>query len=362
MRSTKSRAIRINLALQGGGAHGAFTWGVLHRLIEDERVEIDTISATSAGAVNAVALLSGLAEGGRQGAMAKLAAVWEAVNRAGVPQFLRFYPLLAGLARMNGFSGQGLGAFSGFLSPYDVNPLDLNPLRNLLAEHIDFERLRAEPPARLRIAATEVATGRARLFSERELTVDVVLASACLPTLHRAIEIEGVHYWDGGFSANPDVLNLVRGSATGDTLIVLLNPGLAATMPKNARDISGQINRITFNQPFLRDIQQIEAVRSLGTGPVSWLAPAEVRRIRRHRFHVIAAERYTAELSPDSKLRPDWELLTYLHDMGRKDTGDWLDQAGPSVGRRGTIDLAARFLRDDSGASDVANGTSKTMS
>lgn len=344
----RNQAIRLNLALQGGGAHGAFTWGVLDRLIEDERVTFDTISATSAGAVNAVALLSGLIEAGRDGARAKLAQLWEAINRAGVPEFLRFHPLLTGLSRSNGLSGQGLGLFSGFVSPYDLNPFDINPLRGLITELIDFEALRQRTPVRLRIAATVVATGRARIFTEAEASADVVLASACLPTVHRAVEIGGAAYWDGGFSANPELTGLIRHSRTEDTLVVLVNPAHSPTVPRSARDISGQINRITFNQPFLREVAEIELVRRLAAGGL--FAPEEARRFRRHRFHLIEAERYTAELTPESKLRPDWELLIHLHDAGRKEADAWLARDARHVGRRATADLWDRFLAERPGA------------
>ena len=194
---------KINLALQGGGAHGAFTWGVLDRLLEDQAIEIGWISATSAGAVNAVAVAAGLADGSRDAARANLRRVWEAVYNAGVPDLLRLNPFLYGLSRSS-----SMAQVASLWSPYDFNPLGFDPLRRLLMETVDFDKLRAKSPVELLIAATEVATGKARLFRRAGITVDAVCASCCLPTLHHAVEIDGAAYWDGGFSANPDLVTL----------------------------------------------------------------------------------------------------------------------------------------------------------
>src|SRR5688572_32902032 len=191
----------LNLALEGGGAHGAFTWGVLDRLLQDATLDIAWISATSAGAVNAVALASGLIEDGRDGARAKLRAVWEAVAKAGVPDLVRLNPWLAGLSRSN-----ALAQVASMFSPYELNPLGFDPLRKLLEAHIDFAALREHAGPELLIAATALSTGHARLFRRSEITVEAVLASACLPMLHHAVTIDGQAYWDGGFSANPDLV------------------------------------------------------------------------------------------------------------------------------------------------------------
>ena len=262
------RKQRLNLALEGGGAHGAFTWGVLDRLLEEEAIDIGWISGTSAGAVNAVALAAGLAEGGRAGAQAKLRAVWEAVAKAGVPDLLRNNPWLAGISKSN-----AVAQMASLFSPYDFNPLGFDPFRKLLEAHIDFAQLRASPGPELLIAATDVATGLPRLFRRREMSVECVLASACLPTIHHAVAIDGHAYWDGGFSANPDLVTLGRESPFGDTLIVKLNSIDKPGVPMTAREISARINQITFNQPMLRDIEVIETVRAhyqplVGTWPM----------------------------------------------------------------------------------------------
>jgi NTE family protein len=340
------RRQQLNLALEGGGAHGAFTWGVLDRLLEEEGLDLGWVSATSAGAVNAVALAAGLAEGGRAKARAKLKAVWEAVAKAGLPDLLRLNPFFVSLTRSN-----AMAQVASLFSPYDFNPLGFDPFRKLLEGHIDFELLRSSPGPELLIAATDIATGRARLFRRREITVLSVLASACLPTIHHAVQIDGHAYWDGGYSANPDLLTLGRESPVADTLIVKLNSIERQGLPISAREITGRINQITFNQPMLRDIEVIETVRAHRR---RWSrGNAADTRLARHRFHLIDAGRFTSALAPESKGKPDIELLTYLFTSGRSETEKWLARSRASIGRRATVDLGRQFLtgRGDAAAS-----------
>lgn len=332
------RHLKINLALQGGGAHGAFTWGVLDRLLEEESLSFGWVSGTSAGAVNAVALAAGLIEGGREGARAKLRQVWEGVHKAGVPDLLRLNPFLSGLSSSATFQH-----VASMLSPYDFNPLGFDPLRTLLTETLDFEAIRAKSPVELLIAATEVATGQPRLFRRAEMSVDSVLASACLPTLHRTTVIDGVAYWDGGFSKNPDLMTLASESPVKDTLIVQINPLFRREVPKAAREIAGAVNRLTFNAPLLRDVELILAVREASRGPFGGFRRSGQSALARHRFHMIEAGRYTAALSDDSKMKPDAGLFSYLHSAGRTQTHKWLARHLGDVGRRETADLAARF-------------------
>jgi NTE family protein len=327
---------RINLALQGGGAHGAFTWGVLDRLLEEEGLEIAWVSATSAGAVNAAALASGLASGGPAAARAVLRQVWEGVEKAGVPDLVRFNPFFWGLTR-------SVPNVAGLLSPYEFNPLGFDPFRQLLTAHIDFEKVRSSRGIELLIAATDVATGRARLFRRPELTVEAVLASACLPTLHHAVEIDGRAYWDGGFSANPDIVTLASESEVADTLIVLLNPLEKRISPRSAREIADQVNIITFNQPLLRDAEIVAAAQETA---VSWrtLPGSRLPRLKRHRFHLLEAGRYTTGLSSESKFKPERGLLNYLHASGRSEMHKWLERHRGSIGRRQTVDMRRRFV------------------
>jgi NTE family protein len=329
---------QLNLALEGGGAHGAFTWGVLDRLLQEDSLDLGWISATSAGAVNAVALAAGLLEDGRTGARAKLRAVWEAVAKAGVPDLVRLYPWLAGISRSS-----ALAQVATLFSPYDFNPLGFDPLRKLLEAHIDFAMLRGEPGPQLLIAATDVATGRARIFRRREITVEAVLASACLPMLHHAVSIDGQAYWDGGFSANPDLLTLGRESPVDDTLIVKLSALDRDGVPTRAREIASRVNQITFMQPMLRDIEVIAAVRRLNSRWTRLNSPGDAR-LARHRFHLIEAGRFTSSLPPESRGKPDIELLTYLHGAGRSETEKWLARHRGSIGSKATVDLVRHFL------------------
>ena len=338
------RKLRINLALQGGGAHGAFAWGALDRLLEDDRVKIGWISGTSAGAVNAVAVVSGIVEGGHEGARKKLREIWEGVFRVGVPDLLRLNPFLYSMSQ-----SPALAQMANLWSPYEFNPLNVHPLRQLLSETIDFERLRYSCPTEILIAATDVKTGQPRLFRRAELKVECVLASACLPTLHHAVEIEGRAYWDGGFSANPDLITLGRESPVKDTLIIQINPLVRSGIPTGAAEISDHASRLTFNAPLLRDVQIIQSLRA--SLPKDWLGRPSGRgplaRLARQRFHVIEASRYTSALSPGSKMKPDWRLFNYLHSVGRAEADKWLDLHGRSVGRRSSVDLGAHFLRSD---------------
>lgn len=329
---------RINLALQGGGAHGAFTWGVLDELLRDETLDLGWISGTSAGAVNAAAVASGLADGGRGEARATLRSVWEAVEAAGIPDLLRFNPFLLGFSR-----AAPVSTVANLFSPYEFNPLGFDPLRRLLAEHIDFERIREAAPVELLIAATDVSTGRARLFRRAELTIDAILASACLPTLHHAVMIDGRAYWDGGFSANPDLVTLASESPVEDTLLVQLTPLQHSDIPRTATEIAGRVNAITFNQPLLRDIREIVAAQETRIG---WFSGRENRaaRLKRHRFHLIEASRYTAGLRAGSALKPDKALLSYLYEAGKTEARKWLKEHSSKVGRTSTVDLCAHFL------------------
>lgn len=330
------KKLELNLALQGGGAHGAFTWGVLDRLLEDEALEFGWISGTSAGAVNAVAMASGLATGSRQSARENLFKVWQAVHKAGVPDLTRFNPFLYGLSRSN-----SLAQVATLWSPYDFNPLGFDPLRRILLDHVDFETLRTKPGSELLIAATHVPTGRARLFRRAELTIEAVLASACLPTVHHAVEIEGAAYWDGGFSANPDLVTVAVESPVADTMLITLSPLVIDELPMSVRDISNHATRLTFNAPLLRDIEVINAVRETAGAilPKGRLSP-----IARHRFHLIDASPVTANMAPETLIKPEWSTITYLHGAGRSAADAWLESNRAAIGKYESVDLAGHFF------------------
>ncbi|MEZ5842360.1 MAG: patatin-like phospholipase family protein [Hyphomicrobiaceae bacterium] len=333
---------RLNLALQGGGAHGAFTWGVLDRLLEDEDLLPAWISGTSAGAINAVAVAHGFAVGGPATARATLRALWGAVERAGVPDLLRLNPFLLHFAR-----AAPIPNVSGLLSPYEFNPLGFDPLRKVLADLIDVEAIRAHGAIELLIAATDVATGRARLFRRHDLSIDAVLASACLPTLHHAVTIDGRAYWDGGFSANPDLLTLAAESTTADTLLVQLNPISRHGLPKSPREIEDRVNTITFNQPLIAHIEGLIAAQSIDLGLLGRLGFAgKPGRLQRHRMHLIEADKHTVRLGSDSKVRPDGSMLAYLFNAGRGEAAVWYEKHRTDLGKRATVDLVERYRRE----------------
>ena len=256
-----------------------------------------------------------------------------------MPDLLRLNPFLFGLAK-----AAPIPNVAAFFSPYEFNPIGFDPLRKILTDHIDFDAVRRASSIGLLIAATDVATGRARLFRRHELTVEAVLASACLPTIHHAVEIDGRHYWDGGFSANPDLVTLAAESPVRDTLLVQLNPIHKPGAPRGAKAIEDRVNTITFNQPLLRDIETILMAQEMRAG---WMLSRHGRlaHLKAHRFHLIAAGRHTAGLGADSKVVPEMEMLSYLRSAGDREAALWLEQHKKSVGRQSTVDLRKRYLQ-----------------
>jgi len=305
-RRKKPAERRISLALQGGGSFGAFTWGVLDRLLEEEQLGFDAISGASAGAVNAVMLASGLAKGGRPGARRALHRFWERVSEAGPRKR----------------AGVAAAVATQVFSPYQFNPFNLNPFRAILSEEIDFAALRRNPPVRLLIAATRVADGKARIFREKDLTLDVILASACLPLIHHAVSIDGETYWDGGYSANPPLIQLVRASRARDALIVQIMPTAGEEMPTRSPEIVKRMEQITFNSSLLHDMEALSAMTKLsGSDPEA--SPLS-RKLQRLRLHHIAAEKEFPGLSEASALELDWGFLVDLRDRGRNAAEKWL--------------------------------------
>jgi NTE family protein len=334
---------RINLALQGGGAHGAFTWGVLHQLVEDERLTIEGISGTSAGAVNAVMCADGLARGGRAEAQKRLAEFWRAASssgnlpalqRAAMERFMSFTPL-------EGTPVQAwIKAFSHQLSPYDVNPLNINPLKDLFERLVDFEVLRAFTELQIFISATNVHTGRIRIFPREKITADAVMASACLPLLFRAVEIDGVPYWDGGYLGNPVIFPFFGTTTTEDVLVVQINPMKREKTPTSSNEILNRINEITFNASLISEYRAIDFVTRLidqgrlprGSGP------GEYRRINVHR---ILLDGHGTQLDSSTKLSTDYDFFEMLHVAGKRAARRFLDEHFDDIGVRSTMDLRA---------------------
>lgn len=335
--STQRKPVLVDLALQGGGAHGAFTWGVLDRLLEEDWIRFDGISGTSAGAMNAAAMVSGLARGGPDGARALLEDFWKRVSDAGQFSPMRRGPLevLTGQWTLD-YSPMFLAAemASRVFSPYDLNPLDKHPLRPILAETVDFQAL-ASSPIKLFITATNVRTGRGRVFRNAEITPDVLLASACLPTMYRAVEIDGESYWDGGYSGNPTMTPLVRECESQDTILVQINPVERPDIPRSARDILSRLNEVSFNAPLLKELRMIALLRQ-SADPGS----GEGARWARMRIHRIATERVT-ELKSSSKMITEWRFLRGLRDEGRRTAGLFLEAHGSDLGKRSTLDIDA---------------------
>lgn len=330
----------INLALQGGGAHGAYTWGVLDGLLEDGRVEFDGVSGTSAGAMNAVVLAHGLAAGGRDGAREALQKFWSAVARS-VP-FDLAQPTADGqnVVLMPGL--KVMLEWARHFSPDQLNPFDLNPLRDILAEQVDFERVRRQSRVKLFVAATNANSGRLRLFRRAEISVDVLLASACLPMMNRTVEIDGEPYWDGGYSANPAVLPLFLECAARDILLVLLAPLWRRETPRSAHEIRGRLLELGFNSAFLREMRLFTHLRE-SVGRSRWRLGRLERRLVCANFHVIEVEEAMHELAAETRLAASERFFEMLRDLGRSRAAAWLARHHAQIGRRSSVDLAELF-------------------
>jgi NTE family protein len=327
--------VSVDLALQGGGSHGAFTWGVLDRLLEEPLLRIDGISGTSAGAMNAAALADGYTDGGAAGARRSLAAFWEKVSAAA-----RFSPFQRGpldvlLGRWTLDQSPtfiAMDIMSRLFSPYDLNPLGTNPLSDVLAKTIDFTRL-PRSPIKLFVTATNVRTGRGRVFRNSELTPDVLLASACLPTMFKAVTIDGENYWDGGYSGNPTITPLVRECSASDTIFVPINPVERPGVPRSARDILDRLNEVSFNAVLLKELRMIALLRQVGQPGDSEGAKWAGMRIHSVPNKVMVALGYS------SKLNAEWEFLTMLRDEGRQAAEAFLTAHAADLGKRSSLDL-----------------------
>ena len=335
----------LNLALQGGGAHGAFTWGVLDALLEDSRVDFEGVSGTSAGAMNAVFLAYGLMEGGRDGARAALSRFWTAVaesspfDQSGSNGAAAMAPAMKLMLQ-----------WTDHLSPEQLNPFDLNPLRDIITEQVDFAALRRACPVKLYIAATHANSGKLRLFRNPELSVDSLLASACLPTIHRSIVIDGEPYWDGGYSANPAVFPLFYECTAADTLLVLLTPLRYDETPDSAQDIKTRLRELAFNSTFLREMRMFAHLRQQvrATARPRWLPrwlqySRFEQRISDIRFHAITADALLKALPAESKLAVNLAFFERLRDSGREHAQAWLAAHHASIGQHSTLDLEQLF-------------------
>lgn len=335
----------INLAFQGGGAHGAVTWGVADRLLEDERIEIDGISGSSAGAVNAVAVAYGLHRNGCEGARKTLDRLWKAISDAGEiysPVRANPFPINAGASDpINALSYQMFETVTRAFSPYQFNPFDINPLRDILEKCIDFESLRACNVTKLFVAATNVRTGKVKVFYTKDVSTDVICASTCLPFLFKAVEVNGEHYWDGGYMGNPVLYPFFYEAVSSDIVIVHVNPIERDDVPKTASEIMNRVNEISFNSSLLRELRAIDFVHKLLDA--GWVKDEYRDRLRNIRIHSIRSDVALAEFDVSSKFRTDWRFLTALKEQGRNIADAWLEENFDKLGERSSVDLREMF-------------------
>jgi len=331
---------RINLALQGGGSHGAFTWGVLDRLLQDDRLEIEGISGTSAGAMNAAALAQGYVDGGREGARASLDKFWKRIG-----DFARYSPLQRSLLDKlmgnwnldNSPAYMMLDTIGRAFSPYQTNPMNWQPIRTVLEEAIDIERIRQSKDINLFVSATNVRTGKIRVFDRKDLSIDALLASACLPTVFQAIEIDGDPYWDGGYMGNPALYPLIYECESPDVVIVQINPVEREGTPQTTAEILNRLNEITFNSSLIRELRAIAFVQRLIHQDM--LHGEHIQRMKLMHIHMIGAEAHMKEFGASSKMNSDPEFLGYLKELGRSQADKWLETTFDRVGKHTSIDI-----------------------
>jgi NTE family protein len=362
MVTKKIKLKKINLALQGGGSHGAFTWGVLDALLEDGRFDIEGISATSAGSMNAVIMAAGFMEGREDGAREYLRQFWKKVSDAGsvfcpgssiaennpfasfIPKWMSPEWLGMGNMGMNAESSaiQMMSTLAQNISPYQFNPLNLNPLRDILDEMVDFAALRNNKDFKLFITATNVRTGGSRIFTSKELTRDMVLASAALPNVFQAVEVDGESYWDGGYVGNPSLWPLFYETEGIDLLIVHVNSIVQNDLPKDAMNIEDRVNEITFNSAMLKEMRAIAFVQKLLERDM--LKPEYRNKYKDVLMHAIRADTVMRDFGIATKLDTSWSLLSKLFEAGRKTAQSWVDENFDKIGKESSINLEKDYL------------------
>lgn len=340
---------KVNIALQGGGAHGALAWGILDMLLEDGRIEVEGFTASSAGTMNAMAFAQGMQEGGADGARKKLEEFWWEISKAGVI----FSPVHGNpVERFMGL-GSGENPFAYFMfdtmtrmfSPYQFNPLDFNPLRNVIEKTIDFEKIRKCDKLKLFTSATNVRTGKVKIFKTEDLTIDVALASSCLPFLFKAVEIDGEYYWDGGYTGNPALYPLFYQTESNDIILIHLNPLYREEIPTTAPAIMNRLNEVTFNDSLLKELRAIAFVKKL-------IEHDMIRDEYKHMYkdllvHPVRADDMMKEFSITSKFDTDWDFLITLRDAGRAGMKVWLETHFDNLGMRASVDLHEEFLKPE---------------
>jgi NTE family protein len=330
---------RLNLALQGGGAHGAFTWGVLDRLLDDPSLEFEGLSGSSAGAMNAVVMADGWLKGGRAGARRALATFWTEVGHL-MPASM----VVQGGSEAIHLStaSKMLANWAGHFSPSQLNPFELNPLRDLLARRVDFDALRAHSPFKLFVAATQANTGKLRIFREHELTVDMLLASACLPKIHRPVDIDGVPYWDGGYSANPAIFPLFYECDAEDVLLVLLSPLQRDDAPRTVKEIDERITELSFSATFMREMQTFARAAEFSGHAIGPGGKLEAK-LRGMRFHMIDVCKLATLERAETRALAHGPFLELLRDQGLERAATWVADHAGDVGERSSIDVNKWF-------------------
>lgn len=333
-----SKSKGLNLALQGGGAHGAFTWGVLDALLADGRIEFEASTSASAGSMNAVILAHGLTVGGRDGARQALYDFWERVSGTSslMPEHGNVF---FGMDWAPFFTEVVMDTMSRLSSPYQFNPLNFNPLRVVLEEQVDFERIRKDSAIQLYLSATNVRTGKIKVFQEDEVTLDAVLASGCLPHVFQAVEIDGEAYWDGGYMGNPPIYPVIYDSASPDILIVHINPLEREEVPKDPSSIMDRVNEISFNSSLMREMRAIAFVTDLIDRK-----QIKGREVRKMHIHSVEGDNLMRNLGVASKLNPEWSFLKRLRDEGAAMGREWLAEHFDDIGKRSTVDIQTRYL------------------
>ncbi|MGI9407817.1 MAG: patatin-like phospholipase family protein [Hyphomicrobiaceae bacterium] len=340
----KTNRKTANLALQGGGAHGAFAWGVLDKFLEDGRIRFEGLSATSAGAMNAVVFAYGMSVGNADGAREKLEEFWREISRAGeLSSPVRAFPWerwFNGYNMENAMSFRAFEAATHVFSPYQLNPFDFNPLRDVLERVIDFDRLsECNKATRLYLSATNVRTGKIKVFQNAEMSPDVVLASACLPYIFKAVRIDDEHYWDGGYMGNPAIFPLIYNSKSRDVIVIHVNPLERKELPTTAPEIFNRINEISFNSSLMREMRAIAFVtRQIDDGAL------DDRKFNRMFIHSVRNDEEMTRLSVASKLSPDWDFLCHLRDIGRDTAKAWLKKHFGKIGVKSSIDIGEMYL------------------
>ncbi len=333
---------RINLALQGGGSHGAFTWGVLDRLLEDTRVEFEGLSGTSAGAVNALVMASGLARGGRDEARRSLERFWMAVGEQQHTNPIRRNPLDVMFGRFGfdlSWSYHMFASFTHLISPYQWNPLNINPLKQLIAEHVDFDLVRNFDAMKIFVSATSIETGHIRVFRREELSEPALLASTALPLMFHAVEVEEQHYWDGGFVGNPALFPLFYECKSQDIVIIQITPFKRDAVPKSVFEIQDRMSEISFNASLASELRAVHFVNRL-------IQKGALDSDRYHPvlIHMIESEDEMRKLGSATKMLIEPDFLKHLFEMGREAADGWLERSFKSVGIESSVDVRTRFL------------------